>query len=290
MMVRESAFEGQFYPKDREACLREIAAMAPPAEVEGLPDRPVAGIVPHAGWAFSGPTALAVIRTIADRRTPATFVIFGAAHRRVRGNAVFASGGWQTPLGLTKVDERLAREILARAGDLAAADPAAHADEHSIEVQLPLIQHLVPEARIVPILVPPGPQAVALGRAVGQAIGDLAADVVCLGSTDLTHYGPAYDFTPKGIGAAAVRWVRDENDRRMLDLMVRLDAEAIVPEAQQHQNACGSGAVAAMLAAARLMGAARGVVVQYTTSYDVMREKMGRSDTDAVVGYAGVVF
>jgi hypothetical protein len=93
-----------------------------------------------------------------------------------------------------------------------------------------------------------------------------------------------------GVGPAALQWVRDENDRGMMDLMVRLDAEAVVPAAQQHMNACGAGAIAATMAAARELGAARGCVIQYTTSYDVMRETMGRTDYQAAVGYGGVVF
>ncbi|MCX5649161.1 MAG: AmmeMemoRadiSam system protein B, partial [Planctomycetota bacterium] len=105
-----------------------------------------------------------------------------------------------------------------------------------------------------------------------------------------THYGPAYGFAPKGVGEAALRWVRDENDRRMIDLALRLDAEAAVPEAEARLNACGSGAVAATLAAARELGAVQGYLVHYTTSFDVMKERMGRRGFDAAVGYAGLLF
>ena len=152
----------------------------------------------------------------------------------------------------------------------------AHENEHSIEVQVPLIQHLFPAAKIVPIACPPSADAPEIGRLVGRAIQNSSADAVCLGSTDLTHYGRMYGFTPKGTDAAAIRWVSEENDRRMLDLMVRMDAGAIVAEASERLNACGPGAVAATLAAAAEMGATEGRVVQYTTSFDVMREKMGR--------------
>ena len=112
MLVREPIVAGQFYPGGRAACLKQIEAMLPRDLPEGLPARPVAGIVPHAGWTFSGATALAVLEAIRRCRTPATFVLFGAAHRLVRTSAVFASGTWETPLGPAEVDERLAREIL----------------------------------------------------------------------------------------------------------------------------------------------------------------------------------
>lgn len=291
MMVREPAVAGRFYPLGREACLREIKAMHPAAPPADLPERPVGGIVPHAGWMFSGATALAALRAIESRRRPRTFVIFGASHSpRVRRNSIFASGAWQSPLGDVAVDERLAAEILARAPDLLTDDPAAHEDEHSIEVQVPLVQHVFPEAKIVPILVLREGQAVALGQTVGQTIALTGADAVCLGSTDLTHYGPMYGFTPQGMGAAAIRWVRDQNDRRMIELMLRLDAEAVATEARTNMNACGPGAVAATLAAARELGAVRGCLVHYTTSYDVCRDLGSGGGLDAAVGYAGVVF
>jgi len=292
MMIREPVVAGRFYPADREGVLRQIAAMRVPEEFPKVPDRPVGGIVPHAGWVFSGETAYTVLSAIHSRRAPHTFVLFGATHRPVLDNALFPEGAWRTPLGDVRVDERLAGEILARAAaeNLVQADPNAHEGEHSIEVQLPLIQHLFPDAQIVPILVPGDDRAVALGRMVGNVIRDRRADAVCLGSSDLTHYGPMYGFTPKGMGEAALRWVRDENDRRILDLIAGLKAEQIVPEARDHLNACGSGAIAATLAAVGVLGAIKGIVLCYTTSFDIMQEQTGRADYEAAVGYPGVVF
>jgi len=290
MTVREPAVAGRFYPGTPEGCLREIQAFSRLAAPADVPERPVGGIVPHAGWAFSGATAMKVLEAIRLRRRPAVLVLLGACHYPVGRSAVFASGRWETPLGPVEVDETLARAVLDRAGPLAEENPDAHTSEHSIEVQVPLVRHALPEARIVPVLVPPDGRAAALGRAVGEAVRDSGADAVCLGSSDLTHYGPAYGFTPVGFGAQAMRWMRDQNDRRMIDLMLRLDAEKAVAEAEAHANACGAGAVAAALAAARVLGAERGRLIEYTTSYDVMREHMGRTDASAAVGYAGVVF
>ncbi len=290
MLVRQPIVAGQFYPGSADACVKQIEDLRPAETVAEVPERPVAGIVPHAGWVFSGGTALAVLEAIRSRRSPKTFVLFGAAHRRVASSALFASGAWETPLGRAEVDDWLAREILTRAGDLLRDDPAAHGGEHSLEVQVPLIQHLFPEAKIVPITVVPSEEALEIGRSVGRTVAAHDYDAVCLGSTDLTHYGPMYGFMPEGTGQEARRWVREENDRRMIDLMRRLEAEAVVPESAAHANACGSGAVAATLAAARELGAERGVLVEYTTSYDVMERRTGRGDPGAMVGYAGLVF
>jgi hypothetical protein len=292
MMVREPAVAGRFYPRDRQTCLDEIRKMFVPQDFPDVPDRPVGGIVPHAGWLFSGDTALTVYRAIESRRRPGTFVLLGAAHRPIPGNALFSEGAWRSPLGEVPIDDRVAGEILSRAAaaDLLSADPRAHEAEHSLEVQLPLLQYLFPDIQIVPILVCGDGDPVALGRIVGEVIRDRRADAVCIGSSDLTHYGSSYGYTPQGLGEAAVRWVRDENDRRMLRLMETLDAEQVVPEARNHMNACGAGAIAATLAAVRVLGATAGHVVRYTTSFDVLRDKMGQTDYDAAVGYPGVVF
>jgi hypothetical protein len=291
MMVREAFYaQHRWYPAGREACLRDIESMRTAAPPEGLPERPVAGIVPHAGWSMSGPTALAVFKAIASRRTPKTFVLLGAWHRARRPEGIlFPSGGWETPLGLVEVDNWLGREIHSRAGGLVIEDPAPHSIENSLELQVPFIKHLAPEAKIVPILVPHAGPAVEIGRTVGRTIRDLAADAVCVGSTDLTHYGPDYGFEPRGPVGQAIRWVREENDKRIIDLMVRLDAEGVIPEADKRASACGPGAIAATLAAARELGATQGHVINYTTSWDVMRETMGMA-SDAAVGYVGIVF
>ncbi len=291
MLVRQPIVAGQFYPSSRDACLEAINDLRPTSPPDNVPDRPVAGIVPHAGWVFSGATALRVLEAIRSRRMPEAFVLFGASHARLRQSAVFSRGRWETPLGPAEVDARLAEELLALGGDVVEDDPMPHEREHSLEVLVPLLVHVFPGARIVPVLVVPRESdAPEVGRAAARAIRALDTDAVVLGSTDLTHYGPAYRFTPKGEGEAALRWMREENDRRMLDLMRGLEAEAVVPESEAKMNACGAGAIAATLAAAKALGAEAGHVVDYTTSYDVLRARTGRADSSAAVGYAGVVF
>lgn len=258
-----------------------VAGFVPPAE----PARPVAGVVPHAGWQYSGAVAAKVFRTLRERGDPRTFVLLGAVHRwGVDRNAVFACGAWETPLGPVEVDEPLARDLLRRLADRLVEDPEAHQGEHSLEVQVPFVRYFFPQSKIVPIAVPPSPEALALGEGLGRALSG-RDDVVVIGSTDLTHYGVPYGFTPAGAGPAAREWMR-ENDRRMLELITGLKPEAIAAEARAHHNACGTGALAAAVAAARCRGAPRGVLLEYTTSHDVAGERR----FEMAVGYAGVVF
>ncbi|MHC4624159.1 MAG: AmmeMemoRadiSam system protein B, partial [Planctomycetota bacterium] len=164
MQTREPIVAGQFYPGGRDSCVDEInRCLETESASESLPDTIVAGIVPHAGWTFSGALAALVFSAIKKRHEQVdTFVIFGAAHGYLgRTPAVYDAGGWTTPLGKAAVDEELAQSILS--SGTAVSDSGAHRSEHSIEVQVPFIQHLFAEAKILPVVVPPTDQAITLG-------------------------------------------------------------------------------------------------------------------------------
>jgi len=290
MMVRDPIVSGQFYPGGRNACLRDLQKCMPTdLNIDALPSALVGGIVPHAGWTFSGPTAARVIAALAARRTPATVVVFGSDHARAaRAGAMFGTGRWASPLGDVEIDERLAERITSMT-QVVIDDPHAHDREHSIEVQIPIVQHVWPEAKILPIIAAPTSQAVEVGRAVGRALEAYKADAVVLGSTDLTHYGSNYAFTPEGVGADALAWAKDTNDRRLIDLILKMDAEAVLADAAANRSACGAGAIAATIAACQQVGAGQAVLLEHTTSYEVARRMFDESATMAV-GYAGIVF
>jgi len=291
MIVRDAAVAGRFYEGSPEACKTHIQSMAEEAEVPaGLPERIVAGVVPHAGWMFSGTVAAAVFKAIRQNRSVDTFVIFGAMHTmHADGGLIFDRGAWQTPLGNISVDEELAREILEESGGLILAKPQAHQREHSIEVQVPMIQYFFPDARIVPVLVPPVANAANIGRRAARAVTARTEEIVCLGSTDLTHYGPSYGFTPMGRGAKALAWAKNENDALFLKLTLGMKEENIVESASLYGSACGAGAVAATVAAAKEMGAKKGVLLDHTTSAEILQKKFHQASEDSV-GYAGMVF
>ena len=273
-----------FYPGDCAGQIEEfLLAFQPPAE----PAQPIGGIVPHAGWTFSGAVAAKVIASLRPAR-PDAFVIFGAVHQwGVSEGAVYPAGAWNTPLGPVEIDSDLATLLLDACPDYLQPDADAHSREHSIEVQVPMIKYLHPRARIVPIAMPPSPNAAAAGAAVGAALAQSGRRVAVLGSTDLTHYGRNYDFAPWGGGEEALQKMR-QNDRRFIDLALQFRAGEVVAEARANSNACGSGAAAAVIAAATALGATKATLVEYTTSHDVMREPP--RTFDMAVGYAGILF
>lgn len=290
MKVRKPAVAGQFYGGSRAECLEEIEECLPLEPIHGeLPNPIVAAVVPHAGWMFSGSLAATAFKAIEQVNSEVdTFVIFGAAHRYFDGGAVvYDSGSWETPLGEIDVDAELAAEIVAKG---AIANPGAHRGEHSIEVQVPFIQYLFPKARIVPIIVPVSGFDHSFGEHVGELIHSKQdRRIVCVASTDLTHYGPRYGFCPEGTGAAALKWAREVNDMEFIDLALRMEADKLVEAAIDKGNACGPAAVATVVAAARTMGRICGVLLGHTTSSEVMLHKFNQPSEESV-GYAAIVF
>ena len=292
MAARRAVVAGQFYPASDKQCRAEIADCLAerPVTIE-LPEKIVAGIVPHAGWTFSGDLAAMVFSAIEKaNKTVDTFVIFGAVHSYFDSTAaVYDKGSWQTPMGEIKIDEELAA-LISKKSRSAKSNQDAHRYEHSIEVQVPFIQYLFKDAKIVPILTPPADFAVSVGSDVAECIKS-AGDkkIVCIGSTDLTHYGPRYGFNPQGSGAAGIKWAKEVNDRAFIDLALELKAEQILTKSMENQNACGPGAAAAAIATARALGKTKGVLLAHTHSNEVMERKFGQSSEESV-GYAAIVY
>ena len=289
MNIRQPSRAGSFYEDTAASCRHHAERLIESADVPAdLPQKLYGGLVPHAGWAYSGKLAALTLKALLGAATRATVVVFGADHvGTAHKGEVFDSGVWQTPMGQVQVDEEVAKALLEH-NDLLRANPAAHAREHSIEVQVPLLQTLLSDVKIVPIEVPPTEMAVEIGESVGKRLADLYPHAILVGSTDLTHHGGHFP-SPGGHGQEGVKWSR-ENDQRMLNLIERMKAHAVILEAQAHGNACGAGAIAATIAACNVLGAKKGVVLQYTNSYEVSHALYPQESDDTTVGYASVVF
>lgn len=289
MSIRKPAVAGQFYGGSQSECLAEIQECMPESISDAnLPSPIVAGVVPHAGWIFSGPLAATVFRSIRQINGDVdTFVLFGAAHRFFDGNAVvYDSGQWETPLGRIDVDRELAKAIVARGAE---ANPGAHKGEHSIEVQVPFIQFLFPQAKIVPVIVPASGFDPSFAAKIGKLLQNESKKTVCIASTDLTHYGPRYGFCPEGAGQAAIRWAKDVNDMQFIDLALKMEADDLVETAMESGSACGPAAVGTVVAIAKAMGRDHGVLLGHTTSSEIMMEKFSQLSEESV-GYAAIVY
>jgi len=297
MAVRMATVAGKFYQADAGRCLAQLKSVlaekpvSPPCcDLNLLPDKIIAGVVPHAGWLFSGNLAGMVFNAIQQRQKVDTFVIFGAVHSLSDGCGIlYDQGKWATPLGNISVDEQLAEAILAEGGNIIKADCSAHSREHSIEVQIPFIQYLFSEAKIVPLMVPPIATAAKIGIAVSRAIQRDNKNVVCIASSDLTHYGPSYGLTHMGTNDDALTWAKQTNDMFFINLALTMQADKLVDSAGLYHNSCGAGAVAAAVAVAGQAGVKKGHLLAHTTSAEVIADKFGQPTQDSV-GYAAIVY
>ena len=291
MGPRKPAATKRFYPESASGCLAEVKECLSVRSAGGkLPDRIVGAIVPHAGWLFSGDLAGLVFSAIKQANGKVdTFIIFGAAHRYLGRKAViYDKGSWTTPLGQIDIDEELA-EIIAKESNVV-SDPDSHRTEHSIEVQVPFIQHLFPKAKIVPIIVPSAEFDLELGSDIAKIISEKKdKKIVCIASTDLTHYGPGYGFTPAGVGQGGIDWAKEVNDKEFIDLALKMKPHKLLVTAVENGSACGPGAAAALVETAKELGKSEGVLLAHTHSNEIMERKLGRSSQDSV-GYAAIVY
>lgn len=288
-LVRQPAVAGSFYPADPVQC-RDQARSFTSVSVETDPQaRWMGGVVPHAGWVCSGAIAGLTLAAIARTCRPDLVVIFGAIHTPARtddASLLDSYAAWQTPDGASEVTEESRRRVL-ETGSLFRVDDRFHQREHAVEVELPLVRSIWQEAPILPIEVPPGDQATEVGRATAKVIAQSGRKAVFLASSDLTHYGPAYGFAPVGVGAQALNWALD-NDRMLIDRILRMQADAIVPEVRARYSACGAGAIAAMLTACQEFGATNARLLKHASSYQVLSQ-LAPQRPDNAVGYASIV-
>lgn len=280
---KRAALRGQWYPESREACLKEMEGY----QKEGWLGRPQgdryrAGVVPHAGWFFSGSIACRVIETLARGDKPDLVVLFGHHLGPSDATSVMAEGVLETPFGDLTVDTAFS-EALGKTPFVRREMGPFMAPENTLELQLPFVRFFFGEIPVCLMGVAPNKHAAPVGEAVVATAARLGLAVKIIGSTDLTHYGPNFGFVPQGKGEAARTWVHESNDREAIDRMVALDIPYFTGDALARRNACCAGAVAATLAAAKALGQTCGLEVAHTSSYP-------KSPSDSFVGYAGVVF
>jgi len=284
-MVRRAVFAGSWYPARAAECEREIRAFVERGGVQPVRRRRrVGGILPHAGWYFSGNIACNVIHALktSNDAAPDVLVLFGMHLSPASPNIMMPSGAWETPFGAIPVAEDLAAALI-RKYPFRLETPDRFAQDNTIELQLPFLKYFFPQAKILAMGVPPTDASLVIGRAVVDAAQQLGYAVNVIGSTDLTHYGNNYGYTEHGSGPDAVAWVKEENDRRIIEAMLDLDPKRLMAEAQVNQNACCPGAAATAIEAGRCLGASEADSIGYATSHD-------RSPGESFVGYVGIVF
>lgn len=270
--IRPSPIAGTWYPSSAEALSRSVDEHLRQARPVAVPGTIVGVIVPHAGHVYSGPVAAHAFRLLQDT-APAVVAVVSPVHYPYAGH-VLTTGheAYGTPLGPIPVDQalldRFEQEIDGAGLDLRRV---RNDDEHSLEIELPFLQRTLPSPfSLLPIMI--REQSAPVAEAVGHALARTLAsrDSLLVGSTDLSH------FYPDGIARRL--------DAEVLARLEAFDPAGVIAAEEEGVGfACGRGAAAAVLWAARDLGADRVHVLHHATSGDVT------GDYSSVVGYGAAV-
>jgi AmmeMemoRadiSam system protein B len=277
--IRRPAVAGSWYP-GKPADLASavdgyLAAVVPALPAQPAPLAPVAIIAPHAGLVYSGPVAAYAYHTLLGQAIDVAILVGPSHFAGFDGVALYPSGDFETPLGVVRIDEACAADLLT-AAPIVHVDIAPHGREHSLEMQLPFLQRVAPGAAIVPLLM--GSQTAAAARALGDALAAvvgalhdrLGRRAILVASTDLSHYHNAVD-------AGSL-------DAVVIDHVARADADGLQRSLERTpEHACGGGPTVAVMRAARILGASHSKILKYADSGDVSGDK------SSVVGYLAAV-
>jgi len=264
--IRPSALAGAWYPGSKETLSQSILNMLSEAKTRPLEGKLKALIVPHAGHRYSGDVAAHAYRLLQRYRFKRIILVGPSHYLPFKGVSINLQAGYETPLGVVPVDLEMAEKIL-NASPLINWIKQAHAREHSLEIQLPFLQMILPDFRIVPILM--GQQDLETCSNLADSLAKIlkdAEDTLLVASSDLSHFHP-YDRAK----------VLDQNFIRHVQ---RFDVQELSKNLSKGKcEACGGGPVITVMLAAKAMNANRSVILKYANSGDVT------GDHSRVVGY-----
>ncbi len=276
-MVREPVAEG-FYPGNARILKLMLEKLF--KDTEKTIDREVIGLVaPHAGYLYSGKTAAKAYAQI-EKEYDAV-ILLGPDHTGMAETVSISTEPWITPLGEIDIDATLAKKIISKS-DIIIEDNAAHMYEHSIEVQLPFLQHRLKNLKIVPIIIPTDNTDLDTLQKIADTISKATEGkkVLFIASSDLTHFGKGYNFVP--VEKDELEWIKN-TDQDIIQKITELDEIQTLNKARE-TTVCGSHPIAILIMIMKNKKIDKGTLIDYTTSYEVSKNK------DAIVGYGGIVF
>ena len=292
MILREPCLPPGWYPRGKD----QIAEFLEPFSVKNRTQSQTgqeasgytAGIAPHAGWYYSGFTAAMAVSGL-DKRAETIAVIGG---HLPGGSPILVAGedGVKTPFGILKIDGELREEFKKQIpSGLNSVRPDRYQD-NTVEVLLPMVRYFFPESGLLWLRFPSDLSSHEAGKILAETAGSLNRRIAVIGSTDLTHYGSNYGFSPKGRGRAALEWVKNTNDAAFISAVLDGKAPQILKRAEEDFSSCSAGAVLGALGFASTMAEARGRpsvrrLLDYRTSAGDDPEP-----PDSFVGYASIVF
>jgi AmmeMemoRadiSam system protein B len=277
MILRESCLPAGWYPRDGEA----VAGFLRPFSAKSAQSRAV--IAPHAGWYYSGKTAALSVSAL-DRRAETVALIGG--HLPVGAPFLFAEEeGVKTPLGTMEIDRELALEL--KEG-LSPVNWDRYQD-NTVEVLLPMARFFFPRAKLLWLRFPAEASAFEAGKLLARKAEALGRRLAVIASTDLTHYGENYGFSPRGRGKEALDWVKKVNDAAFIKAVLSGEGAQVLRRAEEDFSACSVGAVLGAMGFISHFGRQKAGLLGYATSADAGGPRLGEGEIpDSFVGYAAI--
>jgi AmmeMemoRadiSam system protein B len=273
--IRKPCLPAPWYPHNPEAAadfLKPFRTQKPLGD---------AAVAPHAGWYYSGALAAKAAAALAGGTADTVAVIGG--HLPAGARPLFAmEDACLTPFGELEIDAELRDLVKKTLG----GEEDVWAD-NTVEVLLPIIKNFFPKAKLLWTRFPAELSSFEAGKTLAKAAVSLGRRIKVLGSTDLTHYGSGYGFSPRGFGRGALEWVKTVNDRRFIEAVVDGNPREILDRAEREKSACSAGAVLGALGFAEETAGKKkpaGELIDYRTSADVTGDP-----GDSFVGYMALV-
>ena len=268
--AREPAVAGAFYPGEREELARTVRSLLDNVAAQHIEGELVGLVCPHAGYVYSGPVAAYAYKQLEGKRRDTVVLVGSSHHMSFRGASVGDYAAYKTPLGEMPVDTELARALIG-SSELIQFVPAAHKREHSLEVQVPFLQTVARDSRILPIII--GDLSLRTCKEVALRLSECTKgkSVIVIASTDLSHYHP-YETARK-------------LDQATVEAILSGDAERLYHGAcDRRYQLCGASAVVATMLTLALAGPVQPELLKCANSGDTAGSR------DKVVGYAAIAF
>ena len=263
--IREPVVAGSFYTADPKALSKQIKEFLDAVPAMKVGGEIIALISPHAGYIYSGQVAAYAYKLLLDKHFDTVIVIAPSHHVYFQGASIYAKGAFRTPLGIIPVDEDISQKIM-KENPAITFMPRAHTQEHSLEVQLPFLQTVLRDFKIVPIVM--GDQNLENCKTISDSLFNVikGKKVLLVASSDLSHF---YSYNE------AVKL-----DAVVIDHVKNFDPQGLARDISAGKcEACGGGPIITTMLLAQKMGANKALVLNYANSGDVTRDK------SRVVGY-----
>ncbi|MBK7499360.1 MAG: AmmeMemoRadiSam system protein B [Ignavibacteriales bacterium] len=268
MRIRHQQVAGYFYPADKDKLQKDIALMLQVAKPEKAFNNIFGIVSPHAGYMYSGKTAAFAYNLLKDKFYKTVIIISPSHAEYFPGISIYDGDAYETPLGIVEIDQVMV-DMLVENSKIIFRGIQGHRKEHALEVQIPFLQTVLKNFKIVPIVM--GDQSKMFVDELAEKISKVVDDnTLVVASSDMSHFYSSEEA--ERLDSVVEKRIND------------FDFEQLLKDLDDHEcEACGGGPIAVMMKTASLKNIDKSLVISRSDSGDVTGDK------SEVVGYLSAV-